>query len=186
MRIPMPSPAGTNFANLFIDSPGMAFDARPRYARDQADKSLIRALAGVINDLRPKGVAADAMAAPDHDLTDGLDKLRDFLHTQLPHDVFQEVDEMIKTMAESARKLIKAVNVSANKELVGDQPPAFSGRPERGGKAMDGFNKRFPGAARIGTAPLESYGKQPAQRGGSQSADGFNKRFPNAARIGGV
>ena len=74
---------------------------------------------------------------------------------------------MIKTMEESARDLIKAVNVNANKDVLGDQPPNFAGRPERGGKAMDAaFNKRFPGAARIGHA--STYGEQPAQQRNSQ------------------
>lgn len=88
-------------------------------------------------------LARDDMAAPDHPLTTDIENLRNLLFTQLPNDVFVEVDETLTKMAADARELIKTVHIAANKDVIADgetdQPPTFAGRPTRGG-AMDALH----------------------------------------------
>lgn len=181
-------------------NPSGAFDAKPRWASDAAPEKdhLIFSLLKVVDDLRPKGGAADQEAHTD--ITKQLSDLDNHLEGFMQPEAYKEAHEMIVALIADCSDLIKDAHKGMNAAIAGgededrqDQPPKLSGRPERGGApAMDAaaiasFNARFPGASRIGTVP--PYGEQPTQRSrapDNAAVNSFARMFPMAAKIGNV
>lgn len=98
-----------------------------------------------------------ATTAPHDDIAPKLTDLRSILAAFMPPTEFEKAQQIIAEVIESVGALQREAWAARNKDtLTGDdetdQPPTFAGKPARaGGLAADGFNARYPNAARIGT-----------------------------------
>jgi hypothetical protein len=142
--------------------PQGAFDAKPKFARDQAVPvealtQLIEKLLAENTALKKRGMATDAAPLPQEsdDVLQKIGKLSDILGAFLTPDKCEEARGIIAEAAGRITQLQKAVNTFINAQANGagddDQPPPFEGRPQRdGGLGQDSFRERFPMAKRIG------------------------------------
>lgn len=145
MPIAMPSPKGTNHANLYVTGQVaelLAYDSK--HGLD--DGKLLTALRAKFKTpaqaLKALGLDEAALKKEPNGYDDDLMKA-----------LVAIADALDRGDVESARYQIGSLLSGRPEEDPAeddDQPSKFEGRPQRGAQAMDSFNKRFPNAARVG------------------------------------
>jgi hypothetical protein len=127
----MPSPNGTNYAKLFINVPGLAYDSK-------------------------HGLARDDYEAPQDDIKSGLSDLLEFLKKCMKPDDYGKAEIAVSKLMELSGQRVDDHNAALNEarsDVTEDDPPAFPGRPTKGGeplpaKAMDSLSARLRSASR--------------------------------------
>jgi hypothetical protein len=119
----MPSPNGTNFARLYINVPGLAYDEMPRWARR---------------------LARDDYEPPKDDVAVAVTDMLNFLKTVVPPDQFKKAELLAGKVMQLSRKRIadhnEALNeASSNGEATDDNDDAQGAYPPKatGNLSMD-------------------------------------------------